>query len=128
MDVEDTGVESALLRRAGDPASVPDVENIRAVCTTVFGHRPCRWQVEFAQAMLRHDSDVILHVGTGMGKTLAFWLPLLFRPQGILIVVTALNVLGDQNVASLASAGIPAISINRETATSVNFQVNSDIT
>ena len=44
-----------------------------------------------------------------MGKTLCFWLPLLFRPNGIQIVVTPLNLLGKQNAASLTKAGISAI-------------------
>ncbi|KIK73732.1 hypothetical protein PAXRUDRAFT_96792, partial [Paxillus rubicundulus Ve08.2h10] len=46
----------------------------------------------------------------------------LFRPDGIQIVVTPLNLLGKQNVTSLAKAGIRAITISSETATPVNFQ------
>lgn len=77
----------------------------------------------FARAILERK-DVLFEVGTGVGKTLAFWLPLLFRPKGIQLVVTALNVLGDQNVAQLAKANIQAIGINADTATATNFQVS----
>ena len=35
-----------------------------------------------------YDRDTICIAGTDMGKTVLFWLPLLFRPTGIQIVVT----------------------------------------
>ncbi|KIM61142.1 hypothetical protein SCLCIDRAFT_9509 [Scleroderma citrinum Foug A] len=59
--------------------------------------------------------------GTGMGKTLGFWLPLLFCLGGIQVVITPLNMLGKQNVASLAKVGIQGIAINSETATAASF-------
>ena len=59
-----------------------------------------------------------------MGKTLTFWMPLLFRPPGsIQIVVTPLNILGKQNVESLNKAGFKAIFISADMATAENFQV-----
>ncbi|KAI0337895.1 P-loop containing nucleoside triphosphate hydrolase protein, partial [Trametopsis cervina] len=102
-------------------SSVPDVDTIRAKCQQAFGLRPCRVQVLFGQAILRGE-DVVLEMGTGLGKTLAFWLPMLFRPRGIQIIVTALNLLGDQNVDQLHRAGIKAISINSKSATAQNFR------
>ncbi|KIK71981.1 hypothetical protein PAXRUDRAFT_181509, partial [Paxillus rubicundulus Ve08.2h10] len=42
-------------------------------------------------------------------------------PSGIQIVVTPLNQLGQQNVASLRKAGIQSIAINADTATRENF-------
>jgi len=59
-----------------------------------------------------------------MGKTLTFWLPLLFCSTGSQIVVTPLNQLGQQNVDSLRLAGIQSIAINAETATWDNFRVS----
>ncbi|KAG1896740.1 uncharacterized protein F5891DRAFT_906803, partial [Suillus fuscotomentosus] len=53
---------------------------------------PCLWQLKVAQALLKGDSDVICTAGTGMGKTLGFWLPLLFHDGGIQIIVTPLKV------------------------------------
>ncbi|KIM55781.1 hypothetical protein SCLCIDRAFT_133998, partial [Scleroderma citrinum Foug A] len=86
-----------------------------------FGVWPCLWQLKVSEALLKGDKDVICTAGTGMGKTLCFWLPLLFRPDGIQIVVTPLNLLGAQNATSLAKARICAIAINSETATLANF-------
>ncbi|KAJ3537272.1 hypothetical protein NM688_g6715 [Phlebia brevispora] len=91
---------------------IPDVEEIRRRCQEVFGKRACLWQAEFTRAILARKTDVVLEVATGMGKSLAFWLPVLFVPRGIQIIVTALNVLGQQNVEFLASHGISAVSID----------------
>ncbi|KIK79867.1 hypothetical protein PAXRUDRAFT_160112, partial [Paxillus rubicundulus Ve08.2h10] len=91
-----------------------------------FGIKPCLWQVKVAQALLKGDKDVLCTAGTGMGKTLGFWIPLLFRLESIQIVVTPLNMLGRQNASALAKAGIKAIAISSETATPTNFTVSLD--
>ena len=106
------------------PSPCPTLATIRQQAQQTFTVRPCLWQLKVSQALLKGDKDVICTAGTGMGKTLCFWLPLLFRPNGLQIVVTPLNLLGKQNVASLAKAGISAIAINSETATLANFSVS----
>lgn len=100
------------------------ITDVRQHTQHVFGIRPCLWQVKVAQALLKGDKDVLCTAGTGMGKTLGFWIPLLFRPESMQIVITPLNLLGRQNTLSLAKAGIKAISIDAETATSANFAVS----
>ncbi|KIK80141.1 hypothetical protein PAXRUDRAFT_159465, partial [Paxillus rubicundulus Ve08.2h10] len=87
---------------------------------------PCLWQPKVAEALLKGDQEVLCVAATGMGKTLTFWMPLLFRVDGIQVIVTPLNMLGKQNVASLAKAGIQAIAINSETATPANFYAISN--
>ncbi|KAF8240039.1 hypothetical protein L208DRAFT_1235026 [Tricholoma matsutake] len=72
---------------------------------TLFLRRPCLWQIRVVQALLKNDKDVASIWATGSGKTLTFWMPLLFMPEGIQIVVT-LNILGKQNVDTLAKVGI----------------------
>ncbi|KIK72854.1 hypothetical protein PAXRUDRAFT_179790, partial [Paxillus rubicundulus Ve08.2h10] len=52
------------------------------------------WQLKIAEAFLKGDHDIVCIAGMSMGKTLSFWLPLLFWPLGIQIVVTTLNQLG----------------------------------
>ncbi|KAI5983341.1 P-loop containing nucleoside triphosphate hydrolase protein [Pisolithus albus] len=115
----------ALSPAPNQPHVLPSLSNFQTRTQQVFGVRPCLWQVRVAEEILRGEKDVICMAGTGMGKTLTFWMPLLFRPGGIQIVVTPLNLLGKQNVASLVKAGIEAILISSETATPSNFQAIS---
>lgn len=73
--------------------------------------------------MLQGSRDVICISGTGSGKTLTFWMPLLFRPQGVQVIITPLNILGTQTQQQLQSYGISAIAIRGETATYANIEV-----
>lgn len=105
---------------------IPTFADIRSRALEKFGVKPCLWQLKVAQTLLKGDRDVICTAGTGMGKTLGFWLPLLFRDGGIQIIVTPLNMLGKQNAASLAKAGIRGISIDGETATPIKHTGHRD--
>ena len=80
-----------------------------------FGKNPCNFQLEFAEALLKGEKHVLLQAGCGMGKTLGFWIPLLAKPSGTLIVVSPLTLLGDQHVDDLEKAGIRAINIDADT-------------
>lgn len=103
---------------------IPTSLEIQQCTQEKFGVRSCLWQLKVAKAFLKGDKDIVCIAGTSMGKTLGFWLPLLFHLNGIQIVVTLLNLLGKQNPASLARASIWAISISSETATPCNFTVS----
>jgi hypothetical protein len=98
--------------------SIPSIDDIRRKAFDVLGKRPCLWQAHVCQALLEGNRDVISIAGTGMGKTLTFWLPLLFRPYGVQIIVTPLNILGQQNVETLGKAGIEGIFLSADTARS----------
>lgn len=69
--------------------------------------------------------EMLLHTiaPTGFGKTLTSWIPLLFNNDGVIIVVTALKILGDQNVKELERLGISAVNLTGDTATDMVFQV-----
>ncbi|KAI9429072.1 P-loop containing nucleoside triphosphate hydrolase protein [Lactarius indigo] len=58
--------------------------------------------------------DLVTLAPTGSGKTLTFWMPLLFNRNGITIVITPLIVLGDKYVAELSAVSIPAINLASE--------------
>lgn len=104
-------------------SDVPLLSRLRDLTLERTGLRPCLFQLKFAEALLKRDRDVLLEAGCGFGKTLGFWIPLFYKESGIQIVVTALNLLGNQNVETLKKAGIKGISINAETATGQNFRV-----
>ncbi|KAI0038956.1 P-loop containing nucleoside triphosphate hydrolase protein, partial [Auriscalpium vulgare] len=106
--------------------SIPTLSQIRAKTIEAFGRRPCLWQLKAVEAVLKGDKDVICISGTGSGKTLTFWMPLLFKADGIQIVVSPLNILGRQNVEQLERQGIRAISLNAQTATYENYKAIED--
>ena len=76
-----------------------------------------------AEAILKREKDVVCMVRNATGETLMLWMPLLFRPDSIKIIVTPLTLLGKQNATSLDKAGIQAITISWETATAAEFHV-----
>ena len=107
---------------------LPSLSDIRSLSHSIFHHYPCIWQAKAVEAILKRDRDVIIIAGTGMGKTLTFWMPLLFLPAGhIQVVITPLNLLGRQNVELLEKAGMKAIFIGADTATTENFIVSKPL-
>jgi superfamily II DNA helicase RecQ len=93
-----------------------------------FGFYPCLWQIRVVEAILKHDRDIISVAATGAGKTLTFWMPLLFSKGGIQVVVTPLNILGDQNINDLKARGVSSIAISAENATKQSFEGNFYLT
>ena len=76
---------------------LPSLSEIRSFTQSTFRHYPCLWQAKAVEAVLKRDRDVIIIAGTGTGmwKTLTFWMPLLFFPAGhIQVVITPLNIFG----------------------------------
>jgi len=105
---------SAPSRIADDP-SVPSLATLRELTLSKFHRNACNFQLEFARAVLEGKKHVLLQAGCGIGKTLGFWIPLLVRTSGFLIIVTPLTLLGDQHVENLTKAGITAINIDADT-------------
>jgi superfamily II DNA helicase RecQ len=101
------------------------LSQIRDRVERCFGYRPCLWQIRVVQALLKNNKDVVSISATGSGKSLTFWMPLLFIPDAVQIVITPLNILGKQTVETLGKVGIQAITITAESATVENFQVRA---
>lgn len=83
------------------------IKEIRDLVQRVFKKRPCWFQIKVA-LVLHAGKDVVACAPTGAGKTLSFWIPLLMALEEgkdkMTFVVTPLNLLGKQNVDSLAEA------------------------
>jgi superfamily II DNA/RNA helicase len=77
---------------------------------TITGKQPCKWQLEAVMAQLKGD-DVIVVAPTGLGKTLAFIIPLLLDPKRVIILITPLNQLAIQHAQSFMALNISAISL-----------------
>lgn len=107
------------------PAPIPTFARIRQVTEAKLGKRPCLWQLLVIQTLLRANHNVTCISGTGSGKTLTFWMPLLFR-EGIQIVVMPLNILGQQNVQQLSENGILAVELNAKMSCPQVYRVRRD--
>ncbi|KAH9929411.1 P-loop containing nucleoside triphosphate hydrolase protein [Fomitopsis serialis] len=107
---------------APSQSRILSLEQIRETTLAKLGRFPCRWQAHATQVILERKNDLITIAPTGSGKTLTFWMPLLFRADGIQIVVTPLNILGTQNEQELAKFGVRAIAVRAETATPKVFR------
>ncbi|KAH7904694.1 P-loop containing nucleoside triphosphate hydrolase protein [Hygrophoropsis aurantiaca] len=102
---------------------VPSITEMRRVVKEKFGFHPCDWQLSSAQAQLQ-KKDVFTISSTGSGKTLTFWIPLLFNGGGITILITPLNILGDKNVLELNHINLSAINLSKD---SISEEVYKDI-
>jgi superfamily II DNA helicase RecQ len=104
--------------------TIPSLIDLRTEVERKFKIWPCIFQTQAALAQLE-QRDCITISPTGSGKTLTFWMPLLFNNNGIMIIVTALNILGDKNVAELEKLDISAVNVTGDSATDELFKVES---
>ena len=104
-------------------SQVPSITEIREATTRAFGITPCIGQAKAALAQLENKSDVVYISGTGSGKTLTFWIPMLYETESITVLVTALNILGEQTAQTLTQGGITAINVTRANASPKIFSV-----
>jgi superfamily II DNA/RNA helicase len=65
-------------QEAAQPKKATSHDEIRRETLERFGFVPCLWQIRVVEAILKHDHDVVSMAATGSGKTLTFWMPLLF--------------------------------------------------
>ncbi|KAF9556245.1 hypothetical protein CPC08DRAFT_618589, partial [Agrocybe pediades] len=100
---------------------IPTISEVRARTEQAFGVTPRLFQIEDTISQLS-KKDTITISPTGSGKTLTFWMPLLFNEGGIKIIITSLNILGDQNVSQLASLGIKGINLTGANSTDKVFK------
>ncbi|KAF7986896.1 hypothetical protein HWV62_12661 [Athelia sp. TMB] len=100
-------------------------DNDEQVCEDVaqiFGYKPCLWQIRVVRAILEED-DAITIAPTGAGKSLTFWLVLLYIKYGISVLVTPLKLLGAQFADALEDNMISVVNITASNATNELFEV-----
>ena len=75
-----------------------------------MGIQPCIWQIEVVRKVLE-GVDVITIAATGSGKSLCYWMALLYVKYGIVFLVTPLKLLGQQFVETLERNDLRAVSM-----------------
>lgn len=100
------------------------VQQVRLLCEGKLGSSPCLWQLRVAFALLKGNKDVICVARTGAGKSLTFYIPLLVRMEGIIIVVVPLNALASDMASRLTAMGLPAISVTASTSNEKSYIVS----
>lgn len=105
-------------------------EKIREAIFKRFSKRACWFQVKTAEALYA-KKDVVGKAPTGAGKTLAFFGGLVMameeEPTGeqMVIIVSPLTLLSQQNVEMLGAANLTAIALTAENNKEKTFQVRS---
>jgi len=89
----------------------------------IFQKTPCHFQSLLCLWQLQ-NKNIISISPTGSGKTLTFWLPLLFSETSIIIIITALNILGHQFVVQLEEAGFAAVAVTASNDNDQTFTVS----
>ena len=108
----------------GHPNTMPESdEDVQIQVKQVFGFRPCLWQICVVHAILT-GNNVITIALTGSGKSLTYWMLLLFIKYGITVVVTPLKLLGGQFSKMLQDNGVSAVSITVANATNELFEAS----
>ncbi|KAJ7666122.1 P-loop containing nucleoside triphosphate hydrolase protein [Mycena polygramma] len=72
------------------------------------------WQVDMAEA-LHLGLDCSLIAGTGAGKTMPFVMPLFVESDKIIIIISPLNALEEDQASRFRKMGLSAVAINGET-------------
>ena len=98
------------------------VDEMQGTVNKCFGVLPYTWRLEAALTQLR-QRDLLTLAPTGSGKTLTFWILLLFNGDGVTIVIMPLTVLGEKNVNELMKASIAAINLTPASASDKAFKV-----
>ena len=77
-------------------------ESTREAISTVFyertnGLKPYEWQLDVAEALIL-GLDCLLIAGTGAGKSMPFVMPLFILPDKMVIIISPLNTLEEDQV------------------------------
>ncbi|KAF9225047.1 hypothetical protein BS17DRAFT_684118, partial [Gyrodon lividus] len=69
---------------------MPSLSKMKQIVSEKLSISPCTWQLQSVQAQLQ-KKDVFTISPTGSGKTMTFWIPMLFNS-----IITPLKILGEK--------------------------------
>ena len=73
--------------------------------------------------MVLEQWDIIQIAATGLGKSLPYWMALLFIKHGIVVLITPLKLLGEQFVRVLEKNELTAVSMTASNSNNELFKV-----
>ena len=72
------------------------------------------WQVDVSEALLL-GLDYSVIAGTGVGKTMPFVMPLFVESNKIMILISPLNALEEDQASQFKKMGLSAVTVNGDT-------------
>ncbi|KAF8723171.1 hypothetical protein AX14_009490 [Amanita brunnescens Koide BX004] len=75
------------------------------------------WQVNVSEALLL-GLDCTVIAGTGAGKTMPFVMPLFIEPKKVVLIISPLNALEEDQASRFRDMGLSAVAVNGETYSS----------
>jgi len=92
-----------------------------AICTQFFGFPPKKKQIEVVENIALRK-DCILVAGCGWGKSLTYFLPLLFWTDRIIVIISPLKALMNEQQGKLQQANINSIAIHGDNIPPSNLE------
>jgi len=84
--------------------------------------QPCIWQIKVVHKVLEGNHAITI-AATGSGKTLTYWMVLLYVKHSIVLLIIPLKLLGTQFVNVLTRNHLKAVSMMAANATNTLFKV-----
>lgn len=75
-------------------------------------------------AKIAQGQDCVLIAGCGWGKTLIYFLPLVLWPTDVMVIVTPLKALGDEQQRKLEELGISSVHLKQGNTVSENSLIS----
>ena len=94
-------------------AALATVKDIQDDSEQTLHLRACVWQCKIALELLLRTKHYASTAATGSGKTLVFWLPMMYE-TGVTIIIVPLKILGEQLAKESSQAGFEAVNVTLE--------------
>ena len=114
-----------LFRSAHMKNSLVDHDLIMTKALSKYNISPHLFQLDICLALLR-KIDLVMTARTGSGKTLTFFLPMLFE-QGITIIISPLTTLENQHAKDVTKYGYSVLPISHDNFSEKERKVSHEL-
>ena len=99
-------------------------EEVQKLVEERIGIQPFLWQIKVVQ-MILEQWDVIEIAATSSGKSLSYWMALIFIKHGIVVLITPLKLLRQQFARVLEKNELKAVSMTASNSNNELFEVHA---